>query len=65
MIRSRAINFQYMPHEIEMMIKTIHTYKNLGIKGIVFGALLADFTIDLPSVRKVAKAAERTELCIP
>ena len=58
MIRSRAINFQYMPHEIEMMINTIHTYKNLGIKGIVFGALLVDFTIDLPSVRKVAKAAE-------
>ena len=58
MIRSRAINFQYKPHEIEMMIKTIHTYKNLGIKGIVFGALLVDFTIDLPSVRKVAKAAE-------
>ena len=23
MIRSRAINFQYMPHEIEMMINTI------------------------------------------
>ncbi len=58
MIRSQAINFQYMPHEIEMMINTIHTYKNLGIKGIVFGALLVDFTVDLPSVVKVAKAAE-------
>jgi copper homeostasis protein len=58
MIRSRAINFQYLPHEIEMMIETIHTYKNLGIKGIVFGALLVDFTIDLPNVEKVAKAAE-------
>ena len=58
MIRSRAINFQYLPHEVEAMIETIHIYKNLGIKGIVFGALLADFTIDLPNIEKVAKASE-------
>ena len=58
MIRSRAINFNYLPHEVETMIETIHTYKNLGIKGIAFGALLVDFTIDLPNVEKVAKAAE-------
>ena len=58
MIRSRAINFQYLPHEIENMIETIHTYKELGIKGIVFGALLVDFTIDVPNVEKIAKAAE-------
>ena len=58
MIRSRAINFQYLPHEIETMIETIHTYKELGIKGIVFGALLVDFTIDVPTVEKIAKAAE-------
>jgi len=58
MIRSRAINFQYLPHEVETMIETIHTYKNLGIKGIVFGALLVDFTIDLPNIEKVAKASE-------
>ena len=58
MIRSRAINFQYLPHEIETMIETIHAYKKLGIKGIVFGALLVDFTIDIPTVEKIAKAAE-------
>jgi len=58
MIRSRAINFQYLPHEIETMIETIHAYKKLGIKGIVFGALLVDFTIDVPTVEKIAKAAE-------
>ena len=54
MIRSRSINFQYLPHEIE----TIYAYKKLGIKGIVFGALLVDFTIDIPTAEKIAKAAE-------
>lgn len=55
MIRSRAINFQYLPHEIETMIETIHAYKKLGIKGIVFGALLVDFTIMFPPLRKLQK----------
>ena len=58
MIRSRSINFQYLPHEIETMIETIYAYKKLGIKGIVFGALLVDFTIDVPTVEKIAKAAK-------
>ena len=58
MIRSRSINFQYLPHEIETMIETIYAYKKLGIKGIVFGALLVDFTIDIPTAEKIAKAAE-------
>ena len=62
MIRSRAINFQYLPHEIETMIDTIHAYKELGIKGIVFGALLVDFNIDIPTVEKIAKAAEGLNL---
>ena len=58
MIRPRSINFQYLPHEIETMIETIYAYKKLGIKGIVFGALLVDFTIDIPTAEKIAKAAE-------
>ena len=50
MIRSRAINFQYLPHEIETMIDTIHAYKEL------------DFNIDIPTVEKIAKAAEGLNL---
>ena len=57
MIRSRASNFQYLPHEVEKMIETIQTYKELGIKGIVFGALLVDLTIDVHTIEKIAKAA--------
>ncbi len=56
-IRPRAGNFTYTLQEVELMIKSIRRAKELGVNGIVAGALMSDGKLDIRSTASMIKAA--------
>lgn len=57
MIRPRAGDFIFSTDEVEMMLTDIQLAKQLGIKGIVIGALTPNGEIDIPTCQRLIKAA--------
>lgn len=58
LIRPRGGDFLYTDVEKKVICRDIEYVKNLGVDGVVIGALTADGSIDLPAMRDFMKAAE-------
>ncbi len=57
MIRPRSGYFVYSNEEIAMMCDEIQFFKELGLDGVVFGALNIDAQIDVNAVKKLKHSA--------
>lgn len=57
MVRPRGGNFVYSPIEIEIMKNDIKLFKNMGIKGVVFGVLLQNGDIDIKTTKELVDLA--------
>ncbi|MBU5436609.1 copper homeostasis protein CutC [Tissierella sp. MSJ-40] len=57
-IRPRGGNFVYSEEEIEIMERDIEICKEIGVNGIVIGALREDNTLDEETIRRLVKKAE-------
>ncbi len=57
-IRPRGGDFYYTPEEIEIMKEDIKVCKNLGVKGVVIGALNRDNTINYEAVQNMITLAK-------
>lgn len=57
LIRPRGGDFVFSSTETEEMLNSINDFKGLGINGIVAGALNADGSIDLDTMRRLIAAA--------
>lgn len=57
MIRPREGNFEYTSAEQEQMVKDIRTCKELGVAGVVIGALKADGRVDKEITSNLAAEA--------
>lgn len=58
MIRPRGGNFVYTPDELEIMFRDIKTCKNLGVYGVVFGALTEGNTLDMATMKTLVEASK-------
>lgn len=56
MIRPRAGDFLYSPHEIEIMTHDISFAASAGLAGVVFGASLADGRLDAAALEMLSNA---------
>jgi copper homeostasis protein len=57
LVRPRAGDFLYAPHEVETMLRDIELCVRLGCDGVVIGALDADGGIDVALSRQLIDAA--------
>ena len=62
MIRARGGNFIYSKEEIEIMKEDIKAFKDLGVKGVVFGFLTSDNKIDLELTKELVDLAYPMEV---
>jgi copper homeostasis protein len=58
MIRPRAGDFVYSPHELAQMRSDIAAARRVGMDGIVLGVLTRDRRVDIAGTRELLKAAE-------
>lgn len=58
LIRPRSGDFSYSEEEFEVMLKDIEFCKKTGVKGIVSGILMPDFSIDRERTKKLIEASE-------
>lgn len=57
LIRPRTGDFVYADAEIELMTRDVETAANIGVAGIVTGALTSDRGVDVEQTRALVKAA--------
>jgi copper homeostasis protein len=62
LIRPRVGDFCYSEMEIAVMQQDILCCKEIGVEGIVIGALHADNTIDVPSMKRFVEWARPMEI---
>ena len=62
MIRARGRNFVYSKDAIEIMKEDIKAFKDLGVKGVVFGFLTSDNKIDLELTKELVDLAYPMEV---
>jgi copper homeostasis protein len=62
LIRPRGGDFIYTPAEAQVMIDDIRVMKQLGVDGVVIGALNTKGEIDLPLVEQMIAAADGMEV---
>lgn len=62
MIRPRGGDFVYSKDEIEIMEEDIKICKELGVKGIVYGFLNEDMTIDYELLARMVKISKPMEI---
>ncbi len=58
MIRLRGGDFVYTPDEIEIMLRDIKVCKDLGVYGVVFGALTEENTLDVATMKTLVAASK-------
>lgn len=58
MIRPRGGDFVYSAAEVEQMEASIALCRERGVPGVVFGALLPDGQLDLPTIRRLVACAK-------
>lgn len=56
MIRPRAGDFTYTPREVDMMTNDIFFAASAGLAGVVFGANLADGSLDAETLKTLSNA---------
>ena len=59
LIRARGGDFVYSDDEIETMVNSVRMCRELGVNGVVVGALKMDGSVDMPTVRRLMAEAER------
>lgn len=57
MVRPRTGDFVYSEPELSVMLEDIGTFAQIGVNGVVFGALSPDASIDVVSTTLLAQAA--------
>ncbi len=62
LIRPRNGNFIFSPDEVSLMEQDIFQLKKVGVKGFVIGALNDEGYIDLPTVKRLIKAAGNADI---
>jgi len=62
LIRPRSGNFIYNSQEIEIMKKDIAVCHEIGVQGVVIGALRADSTIDIDLIKELVEMANPMEI---
>ncbi len=58
LIRPRSGDFVYSEPELRVMLRNIETCKQLGVNGVVFGALTPTGDIDMEACRRIAESAK-------
>jgi copper homeostasis protein len=61
-VRPHAESFVYSMNDVAQMLQDIEAFKQMGVEGIVFGALLPNETVDLDLTRQIALAAAPMEI---
>lgn len=62
MIRPRGGNFVYTPEEVEIMKSDIEVCKQIGVYGVVFGALSTDNHLDVDVLKALVACAKPMQL---
>lgn len=62
MIRPRGGDFVYSPEEIEIMKADIQICKQIGVYGVVFGALTADNRLDVDVLKTLVACAKPMQI---
>lgn len=62
MVRPHWRDFVYCPEDLKTMLNDIFVAKQLGVQGVVFGALTADGSIDKEFCRRLIDAARPLEI---
>ncbi|EJC98739.1 uncharacterized protein FOMMEDRAFT_149095 [Fomitiporia mediterranea MF3/22] len=62
MIRPRTGDFLYTPHELSVMLEDIRAFAEIGITGVVFGALCADGKVDMEKTEILTEEAVKYNL---
>ncbi len=57
-IRPRGGDFLYSETEQDVMLRDVRMVKQIGVDGVVFGALTADGDVDMPFMRSLMAEAE-------
>lgn len=57
MVRPRGGDFVYSDNEFAIMLQDVAAFRHAGVDGVVFGALLADGTIDVVRTRALVMVA--------
>jgi copper homeostasis protein len=55
MLRCRAGNFDYTPHELDIMLHDAEAAAGLGARGVVFGFLKPDLSLDVKKTEKMVQ----------
>ncbi|KAI0050577.1 hypothetical protein FA95DRAFT_568348 [Auriscalpium vulgare] len=63
MVRPRTGDFLYSASEIKVMFEDIHTLKEAGVAGLVFGVLNGDGTVDVQQTLALVEAAKPLQVC--
>jgi len=62
LIRPRGGNFVYSKNEIEIIKRDIQICKEIGVNGVVIGALTREYTIDHELINELAQLAKPLEI---
>ncbi|KAG9103988.1 hypothetical protein FRC06_006427 [Ceratobasidium sp. 370] len=62
MVRPRVGDFVYTSQEFETMLEDVSVFRTLGVKGMVFGVLTPDGSVDVGRCARLAEAASPTEV---
>jgi copper homeostasis protein len=58
MLRPHSKSFTYSDSELSTMIKQVKIFHQIGVRGIVFGALTTDGKLDKPALERILEAAQ-------
>ena len=61
-LRPHTASFVYSSADVELMLRDIDALKQIGVQGIVFGALHTDNIVDVDLTSQIARAAHPLEL---
>ncbi|KAF8640472.1 hypothetical protein AX17_000135 [Amanita inopinata Kibby_2008] len=63
MVRPRTGDFVYSEDEILVMLEDIRVFKELGVRGVVVGALTAEGRVDVECMKRLVDEALPLEVC--
>ncbi len=62
LVRPHARSFVYSSHDMDVILRDIDTLKQIGVDGVVFGALHPDDTVNVELTRQVADVVRPLEM---